>query len=130
MKLRLSRVAHLVFLNDSSTCRLAVVGHKVDLGCPGLESLGPSGRDSQWYDDEEWTLLTLFVHQPTQPTDCLNGFAETHLIRQHHILALTPIVSEEVETFELKLSELSVFDVIGLGAERSMCVFRSLLGFR
>lgn len=51
------------------------------------------------------------MSEPIHERHRLNGLAQAHLISQDDIVALAPVVGQEIQPCDLELSEHAVFDV-------------------
>ena len=63
VELDLFCVSKLVFANHLSTRTVTDVGDRVEIGSPSLELSLPSGKSRERNDDEERTVLLLFVEK-------------------------------------------------------------------
>lgn len=101
-----------VALTDLPSCRFALhrcafVSDDLDRGSPFLELHDPVRHRRQRDNDEEGPILLLHLDQVREKRDRLNGFAETHLVRENAVDVIVVERHHPFETFDLVLFQFA-----------------------
>lgn len=90
---------HLAFFNGT------VVGKYLERRTPFLQLHLPVQHHARWNDNQMRTPDALLTRQIRQQRDCLNGFAETHLISKNAVQSVFVHRGKPVKTNMLVLSQ-------------------------
>ena len=82
--------------DNSSAVLVTNICYNIQVRRPELEFSLPVNDGWQWSTDEERALAMTFLVQRVQEGDCLNSFAQTHLVGQYCVDAVCPWVPEPV----------------------------------
>mmetsp|Transcript_5126 Transcript_5126/g.14694 ORF Transcript_5126/g.14694 Transcript_5126/m.14694 type:complete len:252 (-) Transcript_5126:407-1162(-) len=86
----------------------AVIGEQLERRTPSFKLHLPVEHHRSWHDDQMRAPVAALARQPRQERDCLDGLAETHLVRQDTVQMLVVQGHQPVQTNVLILTQLSL----------------------